>query len=248
MNWTQQMEVRYINTGFPYTITESLMGLFEGLAYTQADFTLAEAMHDQESSYWSMHMSAYKFGLPDPGSTTYYGHNHAYEVNDHLSGTDRGRRDWENCATMNYEEPTRSDMQLEGNGNTITHASPEQRIRSHHNASNSQVIWQDNIDLDNMTYEELLDLGEAVGTQSRGLSQELISSLPISKFKSGFFSRKKSQGERCVICQMEYKKSERQITLPCKHVYHAGCGTRWLSINKACPICYTEVFGEESRH
>ncbi|MBA0762374.1 hypothetical protein Gotri_012005, partial [Gossypium trilobum] len=31
---------------------------------------------------------------------------------------------------------------------------------------------------------------------------------------------------------MEYKRGERQITLPCKHVYHAGCGNRWLSINK----------------
>jgi hypothetical protein len=39
-------------------------------------------------------------------------------------------------------------------------------------------------------------------------------------------------GYRCVICQMEYKRGDRQITLPCKHIYHAGCGTRWLSINK----------------
>lgn len=37
---------------------------------------------------------------------------------------------------------------------------------------------------------------------------------------------------RCVICQMEYKRGDRRITLPCKHVYHADCGTRWLSINK----------------
>lgn len=39
-------------------------------------------------------------------------------------------------------------------------------------------------------------------------------------------------GRRCVICQMEYKRGDRRITLPCKHLYHAGCGTRWLSINK----------------
>nr|DAD29830.1 TPA_asm: hypothetical protein HUJ06_031298 [Nelumbo nucifera] len=122
-------------------------------------------------------------------------------------------------------------------------------IRNQHDPSSSQTFWQDNIDPDNMTYEELLDLGEAVGTHSRGLSQEHISQLPISKFKCGFFSRKKSRGERCVICQMEYKRGDRQITLPCKHVYHAGCGARWLSINKACPICYREVCGnKESRH
>lgn len=39
-------------------------------------------------------------------------------------------------------------------------------------------------------------------------------------------------GNRCVICQMEYKRGDRRMMLPCKHVYHAGCGTRWLSINK----------------
>lgn len=33
--------------------------------------------------------------------------------------------------------------------------------------------------------QELLDLGEAVGTESRGLSVELISLLPTSKYKSG---------------------------------------------------------------
>lgn len=37
---------------------------------------------------------------------------------------------------------------------------------------------------------------------------------------------------RCVICQMEYRRGNLQMTLPCKHVYHASCVTRWLSINK----------------
>ncbi|KAM1041080.1 hypothetical protein TB1_029644 [Malus domestica] len=119
--------------------------------------------------------------------------------------------------------------------------------RRHQNSDDYQVIWQDNIDPDIMSYEELLELGETVGTQNRGLSQDQISLLPISKYKCSFFSRKKSRDERCVICQMEYKRGDRRIALPCKHLYHAGCGTRWLSINKACPICYTEVFGDASK-
>lgn len=44
--------------------------------------------------------------------------------------------------------------------------------------------------------QELLELGEAVGTESRGLSQDLLSLLPISKYKCSFFSRKKSRSER----------------------------------------------------
>ncbi|CAA3028412.1 E3 ubiquitin ligase BIG BROTHER-like [Olea europaea subsp. europaea] len=109
------------------------------------------------------------------------------------------------------------------------------------NTREYEVVWQDSIDPDNMTYEELLELGEAVGTQSKGLSEDLIALLPTSKFKRGLFSKKKFKGERCVVCQMEYKRGDRQMTLPCKHVYHTDCGSRWLSINKACPICFKEV-------
>ncbi|XP_058072158.1 E3 ubiquitin-protein ligase BIG BROTHER-like isoform X2 [Magnolia sinica] len=246
MNSNRQAEVHYIDTGFPFTITESFMDLFEGLTYVQADFALAGAL--QENSYWSMHMSPYKYGLSGSGGSPYYSHTHGDEVNDNVLRMDESRRAWYNSSVTNNEVPP--PLVLHGGSDDMTtQASPEEcSIRNHHNASSSQVIWQDNIDLDNMTYEELLDLGEAVGTHSRGLSQERISSLPISKYKSGFFSRKKSRCERCVICQMDYKRGDRQMTLPCKHIYHANCVTRWLSINKACPVCYIEVFSEESRH
>lgn len=43
-------------------------------------------------------------------------------------------------------------------------------------------------------------------------------------------------GNRCVICQMEYRRGNLQMTLPCKHVYHASCVTRWLSINKVSSL------------
>lgn len=36
-----------MNTGFPYTVTESFMDLFEGLTYDQTDAALAESMHEQ---------------------------------------------------------------------------------------------------------------------------------------------------------------------------------------------------------
>lgn len=37
---------------------------------------------------------------------------------------------------------------------------------------------------------------------------------------------------RCVICQLKYKIGEKQMNLPCKHVYHSDCISKWLSINK----------------
>ncbi|CAI9092170.1 OLC1v1027349C1 [Oldenlandia corymbosa var. corymbosa] len=100
----------------------------------------------------------------------------------------------------------------------------------------TQNVRQDDIDPDNMTYEELQRLGEAVGHQSKGLSEDLISRLPTFKFKdkTGLFFKKKNKEEHlsCVICCSEYKNGARLITLPCAHQYHAECISRWLKQNK----------------
>ncbi|XP_059649102.1 E3 ubiquitin-protein ligase BIG BROTHER isoform X2 [Cornus florida] len=263
MNGNQQLEVHYINTGFPYTNTESFMDFFEGLTHAPVHYAHAGPLLDQETAYWSMNLNSYKFGLSSPGSTTYYG---PYEVNDHLPIMDVSRRAWEYPSMVNMEEP--ADVDLQSGGNAVP-STP-----NHDDDTSSQVIWQDIVDPDNMTYEELLDLGEAVGTHSRGLSQEFINLLPTSRYKSGrFFLRRKSRESsannngtmnsdliyglqevfyfyffRCVICLMRYKRGDSQINLPCKHIYHTECGTKWLSINKTCPVCNTEVFGSESSH
>ncbi|KAG8472513.1 hypothetical protein CXB51_035375 [Gossypium anomalum] len=49
-------------------------------------------------------------------------------------------------------------------------------------------------------YVKQVKLGESVGTQSRGLTQELISLLPVSKYNCSLFSRKKSRKERYCLC------------------------------------------------
>ncbi|EYU19522.1 hypothetical protein MIMGU_mgv1a015393mg [Erythranthe guttata] len=57
----------------------------------------------------------------------------------------------------------------------------------------SRNIRQDEFDPDTMTYEELQSLGESVGSESRGLSADLISRLPTFKYKIGIFSKKKKK-------------------------------------------------------
>jgi len=98
-------------------------------------------------------------------------------------------------------------------------------------------------DPDNMTYEQRQALVEAVGTEDRGLPDELISYLHTWTYKaSGFFSRKTNH-EDCPICLSTFRHRESMITLPCKHYYHAACVTRWLKVNKTCPVCKYEPFG-----
>lgn len=106
----------------------------------------------------------------------------------------------------------------------------------------SHNLTQDDIDPDNMSYEQLQSLGESIGSENKGLPEDLISRLPTFKYKSGIFSKKKK--EECVICCMVYTSGERLINLPCAHQYHSACIKRWLSVNKQCPVCQTEVQDE----
>ncbi|XP_038698418.1 E3 ubiquitin-protein ligase BIG BROTHER-like [Tripterygium wilfordii] len=246
MSWNQHMDVPYFNTGYPYNTAGSLIEYFEGLTYQHVNFIFDGASQVQDTVYPSTNTNFYKFGASESGTISYYDHCDPYEVNDHELQINENRRPMQDPIVTN-ESTTAINTEWEGNVTANSHDHPIECTRRHHRSRGYQVVWQDNVDPDNMTYEELLDLGEAVGTQSRGLSQELISLLPASKYKWQFFFRKKSRSERCVICQMEYKRGDWRITLPCKHIYHARCGSRWLSINKACPICYTEVFGDASK-
>ncbi|XLS69217.1 hypothetical protein HN51_020240 [Arachis hypogaea] len=246
MNDGRQMGLHYMDNGFPYAVNDSnFVDFFQGVSHVPVNYTFAGSMPDQECVYWSMNMNQYKFGLSGPGSTSYYG---SYEVNDHLPRMEINRAEWEYPSVTITEEPATADSPPIREGVTSMQTIPEECYPNHHESDGSQVIWQDDIDPDNMTYEELLDLGEAVGTQSRGLSQELIDTLPTSKYKFGSLFKRKNYGKRCVICQMTYRRGDQQMKLPCSHVYHCECITKWLGINKKCPVCNIEVFGEESTH
>ncbi|XP_071712091.1 E3 ubiquitin-protein ligase BIG BROTHER-like [Rutidosis leptorrhynchoides] len=225
------------------------MDFFEGLTYEHVNFIFSEVTYPQDSIYSTVNTNnTYKYAYSEPGSFSYYNYCDAYALNEETYGNNGYTRQLENTSAMASERSAGVSMLQDGHSNSNSNAYSAHCPQSNHNAGEFQVVWEDNVDPDNMTYEELLELGEVVGSQSRGLSQEAISLLPVLKFKCAFLWRKKSKKERCVICQMEYKRGERQITLPCKHIYHAGCGTQWLSINKACPICYKEVLVNTPKH
>ncbi|CAA0805783.1 E3 ubiquitin ligase BIG BROTHER [Striga hermonthica] len=229
----------------PYNSIGSFVDFFGGLTYDHMNYIFAEANYvegNAYSAYPATNTSLYKFAVSEPESFSYYEYGNDYVVDNEYSGH------LENLSLVDDDRGTVSHIHQERNSITSAHARPvECKIVYVYNSIYC-VAWQDNIDPDNMTYEELLELGEAVGTQSRGLSQDQIALLPTSKFKCGFFSRKKMRGERCVICQMEYKRGDKRMTLPCKHLYHTSCGRKWLNINKACPICYKEVVVDFPKH
>ncbi|CAK0779108.1 hypothetical protein CVIRNUC_004697 [Coccomyxa viridis] len=109
-------------------------------------------------------------------------------------------------------------------------------------------LTEDSIDPDDMTYEELQALGEAVGIVSRGVPKALIDALPrikyTSRFPPGGARSEEEEEEQCAVCRMEFEPEEEVVALPCKHLYHGECISQWLKDRKACPICGRELLPE----
>lgn len=87
------------------------------------------------------------------------------------------------------------------------------------------------IDIDNMTYEEMLELEEKIGSVSKGLSQEQIDKLPKK------VHQEEDQDELCSVCYYNAKEGEEITVLPCKHCFHSECIKEWLVKEKVCPMC-----------
>ncbi|KAI4337841.1 hypothetical protein L6164_016210 [Bauhinia variegata] len=107
------------------------------------------------------------------------------------------------------------------------------------NEDENEDMEEDEIDPDDLTYEELIELGEFMGAERRGLSANEIPSCLHPYICHS--SENKTGIDRCVICQVEYEEGEALVALECEHPYHADCISKWLKIKKACPICSSEI-------
>ncbi|KAH6760777.1 hypothetical protein C2S52_008561 [Perilla frutescens var. hirtella] len=101
------------------------------------------------------------------------------------------------------------------------------------------------LDIDNMSYEELLALEERMGTVSTALSEEAVSkcltrsiyeTTPSKVEFTG--SGKDGDDTKCSICQEEFATGDEIGNLvECQHGYHATCINQWLQVKNWCPIC-----------
>ncbi|KAL4318721.1 hypothetical protein GQ457_18G000490 [Hibiscus cannabinus] len=100
------------------------------------------------------------------------------------------------------------------------------------------------LDIDNMSYEELLALEERMGDVSTALSEEAVSKcLKKSVYEATSLEDAKASFEvekddvRCSICQEEYVVGDEVGRLQCEHRYHVSCIQQWLRLKNWCPIC-----------
>lgn len=119
-------------------------------------------------------------------------------------------------------------------------------VSGYHEVNNPTDQHRDmRLDIDHMSYEELLALGEQIGNVTTGLSDEIIvSRLKIRSFSSpGIPCTLETaacldhETDFCVICQSDYNKEETIGSLDCGHEYHAECVKKWLVVKNRCPIC-----------
>ncbi|XP_055819936.1 probable E3 ubiquitin-protein ligase RHG1A [Solanum dulcamara] len=104
------------------------------------------------------------------------------------------------------------------------------------------------LDIDNMSYEELLALEERMGSVSTALSEEALSKcIRKSIYQAmpseiGEFGSNENEDEvKCTICQEEYVIGDEIGRLECEHGYHVECVKHWLSLKNWCPICKTSA-------
>ncbi|GJN09675.1 hypothetical protein PR202_ga27701 [Eleusine coracana subsp. coracana] len=94
------------------------------------------------------------------------------------------------------------------------------------------------MDIDDMSYEELLALGERIGTVSTGLSDGSLSEcLKRSRYVPITSSSHEDADIKCIICQEEYLSGVEVAKMVCKHYYHTSCIQQWLRQKNWCPIC-----------
>lgn len=102
------------------------------------------------------------------------------------------------------------------------------------------------MDIDNMSYEELLALGEKMGTVSTALPEDsfakcLKRSIYTSTAALPGTSCSGDDEIKCSICQEEYVTGDEMNLLACDHRYHVDCIHQWLRQKNWCPICKASV-------
>ncbi|KAL0918465.1 hypothetical protein M5K25_010474 [Dendrobium thyrsiflorum] len=223
---------------------------FTSLSQVDADLALARALQEQERAYMLLRMNGgdgSDYASSDGGSYEDEEEQldgdpeEIYDEHGSVEGSDYGEDAFDaNDSSINPEDFDNdeayaralqdaeerdvavrlmalaglNDWGVEANGNHEGH---------------DQDAWRE-VDPDELSYEELVALGEVVGTENRGLSIDTIASLPSVYYKAHI--GEDCNSDQCVICRLDFEDGDSLVVLSCKHKYHTECINKWLQINK----------------
>ncbi|KAJ8773107.1 hypothetical protein K2173_028284 [Erythroxylum novogranatense] len=97
------------------------------------------------------------------------------------------------------------------------------------------------LDIDNMSYEELLELGDKIGHVCTGLKEDEISHC-IRKIRFSILNDLSTHfptivDRNCSVCQEDYEADDELGKLECGHGFHVQCIKQWLAHKNTCPVC-----------
>uniref|UniRef100_A0ACD5VND2 Uncharacterized protein n=1 Tax=Avena sativa TaxID=4498 RepID=A0ACD5VND2_AVESA len=96
------------------------------------------------------------------------------------------------------------------------------------------------LNIDEMSYEELLALEESIGSVNTGLADEKIAGCVKEVVCCSSDEAEDEEDEedgRCLVCLEGYKDNDLLGILKCGHDFHSGCIKKWLQVKNACPVC-----------
>lgn len=107
--------------------------------------------------------------------------------------------------------------------------------------------------IDQMGYNELLQLQDRLGVVKVGLTREQFDHLPLFAYHKPAASAGAGAGAggpvatedtMCSVCQTEFVAGEDIKCTPCIHKYHPDCLWNWLKDNSTCPVCKRDLKDE----
>ena len=97
------------------------------------------------------------------------------------------------------------------------------------------------VDVDNMSYEELQDLCERMGKVNVGLKPEQIAERTVLYTYGKEVHAACTEEDTCTVCMYEFEAGDELRKLSCPHYFHVDCIDQWLAESKKCPVCKVEV-------
>merc|ERR1712048_1483930 len=100
-------------------------------------------------------------------------------------------------------------------------------------------------DIDGLSYEEVLEFQERIGSskRSRRLSSGTLNACSkVHSYNSDMVADVSDSKEaRCAICLIDFERGTQLRTLWCGHMFHIACVDRWLADKEECPVCREAV-------
>lgn len=102
-----------------------------------------------------------------------------------------------------------------------------------------------NPNIDEMTYEEILELQEQIGDVKQSRWSDRADRVIAETCTLATCEEHKESGHNlenpCSICQCEFCSGERLLQLPCGHLFHYGCAHQWLKHHDTCCLCKASI-------